>query len=64
MPTPCFSSGNGEDWDLQKISIKKGTGAYWPAEGDVQSLHIVPGSPWTNHYCETFNGKLRKELPE
>jgi putative transposase len=25
------------------------------------SLHIEPGSPWENGYCETFNGKLSDE---
>lgn len=22
----------------------------------------MPGSPWENGYCESFNGKLRNEL--
>ena len=25
-------------------------------------MYIEPGSPWENGYCESFNGKLRKEL--
>ena len=29
---------------------------------DVETLHIAPGSPWQNGYCESFNGKLRDEL--
>ena len=29
---------------------------------DVKTLHIAPGSPWQNGYCESFNGKLRDEL--
>jgi putative transposase len=28
----------------------------------VRTLHIEPGSPWENGYCESFNGKLRDEL--
>jgi len=28
----------------------------------VETLHIAPGSPWQNGYCESFNGKLRDEL--
>ncbi len=27
-----------------------------------QTLYIMPGSPWENGYCESFNGKLRDEL--
>jgi transposase InsO family protein len=23
----------------------------------------MPGSPWESGYCESFNGKLRNELP-
>lgn len=29
---------------------------------EVETLHIAPGSPWQNGYCESFNGKLRDEL--
>jgi Transposase and inactivated derivatives, IS30 family len=29
----------------------------------VRTLNIEPGSPWENGYVETFNGKLRDELP-
>ena len=29
----------------------------------VKTLFIAPGSPWENGYCESFNGKLRDELP-
>lgn len=28
---------------------------------DIDTLHIEPGSPWQNGYCESFNGKLRDE---
>ena len=28
----------------------------------VETLHIAPGAPWQNGYCESFNGKLRDEL--
>lgn len=28
----------------------------------IETLHIAPGSPWQNGYCESFNGKLRDEL--
>lgn len=32
------------------------------AEVGIKTLHIAPGSPWQNGYCESFNGKLRDEL--
>lgn len=28
----------------------------------IDTLHIAPGSPWENGYCESFIGKLRDEL--
>ena len=30
----------------------------------MRTLYIEPGSPWENGYVESFNGKLRDELPE
>lgn len=32
------------------------------ADMGVKTLHIAPGAPWQNGYCESFNGKLRDEL--
>lgn len=29
----------------------------------AKTAYIEPGSPWENGYCESFNGKLREELP-
>ena len=34
----------------------------WLAQIGSMTLFIVPGSPWENGYCESFNGKLRDEL--
>jgi transposase InsO family protein len=34
------------------------------AELEVATLFIEPGSPWENGYIESFNGKLRDELPQ
>lgn len=34
----------------------------WLGSIGVRTLHIQPGSPWENGYCERFNGKLRDEL--
>jgi len=30
----------------------------------VKTLFVEPGSPWENGYIESFNGKLRDELPD
>jgi transposase InsO family protein len=35
----------------------------WLGRIGVRTLFIEPGSPWENGYCESFNGKLRDELP-
>ena len=34
----------------------------WLKNVGSQTLYIMPGSPWENGYCESFNGKLRDEL--
>jgi putative transposase len=47
-------SDKGPDFvarELRKWLGRLGTGA----------LHIEPGSPWENGYCESSNGKLRDE---
>lgn len=28
----------------------------------IQTLHVAPGSPWENGYCESFNSRFRDEL--
>ncbi len=33
----------------------------WLAKLGPKMQYIVPGSPWENGYCESFNGKLRDE---
>ncbi len=43
-----FTADGVRDW-LEKVS--------------VCTLYIEPGSPWKNGYIESFNGKLRDELP-
>jgi transposase InsO family protein len=35
----------------------------WLAQIGPKTLFIAPGSRWENGYCESFNGKLRDELP-
>jgi transposase InsO family protein len=34
----------------------------WIAAVGVKTAYIMPGSPWENGYCESFNSKLRDEL--
>jgi transposase InsO family protein len=34
----------------------------WLAKTGTKTLHIEPGSPWENGYCESFNSKLRDEF--
>lgn len=34
----------------------------WLAQVGTKTAFIMPGSPWENGYCESFNGKLRNEL--
>lgn len=44
---PEMIAGNLRDW-IKNVGAK--------------TLYIMPGSPWENGYCESFNGKLRDEL--
>lgn len=34
----------------------------WLSAAGIQTLHIEPGSPWQNGYCESFNSRLRAEF--
>ncbi len=34
----------------------------WIATVGAKTAYIMPGSPWENGYCESFNSKLRDEL--
>ena len=34
----------------------------WLAAVGSKTAYIMPGSPWENGYCESFNSKLRDEL--
>jgi transposase InsO family protein len=36
----------------------------WLARLAVKTLFIEPDSPWENGYVESFNGKMRDELPD
>jgi transposase InsO family protein len=35
---------------------------HWLGRVGTKTAYIMPGSPWENGYCESFNGKLRNEL--
>jgi hypothetical protein len=30
----------------------------------TKTLYVEPGSPWENGYCESFNSKLKRRVPE
>ena len=34
----------------------------WLSRVGTKTAYIMPGSPWENGYCESFNGELRNEL--
>ena len=34
----------------------------WLTRVSTKTAYILPGNPWENGYCESFNGKLRNEL--
>ncbi len=36
----------------------------WLGKVRAKTLYIDPGSPWENGFVESFNGKLRDELPD
>ena len=35
----------------------------WLRDQAIGPVFIAPGSPWQNGFVESFNGKLRDELP-
>jgi len=48
-------SDNGPEFAAQ--DLRK-----WLAATGAETLHIEPGSPWENGYCESSNSKLRDEF--
>jgi putative transposase len=34
----------------------------WLGAAGIRTLHIEPGSPWENGYCESFNSRFRTEF--
>ena len=51
----CVRSDNGSEYTAEYLK------AYF-RDHKIETLHIAPGAPWQNGYCESFNGKLRDEL--
>jgi len=53
---PAFiRSDNGPEFVAQAVRD-------WIAAVGAKTAHIVPGSPWQNGYCESFNAYFRDEL--
>ena len=50
-------SDNGPEFTAQAVRE-------WLGRVGARTLYIEPGSPWENGYLESFNGKLRDELPD
>jgi len=54
-PPAFIRSDNGPEFVAEAVRD-------WIAAVGAQTAHIVPGSPWENGYCESFNARLRDEL--
>ena len=53
---PAFTrSDNGPEFVAEAVRD-------WIAAVGSQIAYIVPGSPWENGYCESFNARFRDEL--
>ncbi|MBL6934720.1 MAG: IS3 family transposase [Alphaproteobacteria bacterium] len=53
---PAFiRSDNGPEFIAQNVRD-------WINAVGAKTAYIVPGSPWENGYCESFNGRFRDEL--
>jgi transposase InsO family protein len=55
-PPEHIRSDNGSEFTAKAVRC-------WLGRTGVQTLYIEPGSPWENGYNESFNSKLRDELP-
>jgi putative transposase len=51
----AIRSDNGSEFTA--AAVKEWLGAV-----GIQTLHIEPGSPWENGYCESFNSRFRTEF--
>ena len=54
-PPAFIRSDNGPEFVAEAVRD-------WIAAVGSKTAYIVPGSPWENGYCESFNARLRDEL--
>lgn len=54
-PPAFIRSDNGPEFVSEAVPD-------WIAAAGSKTAYIVPGSPWENGYCESFNARLRDEL--
>jgi len=54
-PPAFIRSDNGPEFVAEAVR-------QWIAAVGAQTAYIVPGSPWENGYCESFNARFRDEL--
>ena len=54
-PPAFIRSDNGPEFVAEAVRD-------WIAAVGAKTAYIVPGSPWENGYCESFNGRFRDEL--
>ena len=54
-PPAFIRSDNGPEFVAEAVHD-------WISAVGAKTAYIVPGSPWENGYCESFNGRFRDEL--
>ena len=54
-PPAFIRSDNGPEFVAEAVRE-------WIAAVGARTAYIVPGSPWENGYCESFNARFRDEL--
>ena len=54
-PPALIRSDNGPEFVAEAVRD-------WISAVGAKTAYIVPGSPWENGYCESFNGRFRDEL--
>jgi transposase InsO family protein len=55
-PPSFVRSDNGPEFIAEAVRD-------WISAVGAKTAYIEPGSPWENGYCESFNARLRDELP-
>ena len=54
---PCTGSAKPLSYLRRTLAVRD-----WIATVGAKTAYIVPGSPWENGYCESFNARFRDEL--